>query len=119
MDSSPMTQGAGNCFLPNIMLRVVSLLKLMLRAVGGRFVNAVVKIVLVVAVERVDARINNECLVMILVRFKPLESLCNLEEVSSSFGDKSACRASFCLLLELLVLLENLFSESWCQKSEV
>ena len=90
MDSSPMTQGAGNCFLPNIMLRVVSLLKLMLRAVGGRFVNAVVKIVLVVAVERVDARINNECLVMILVRFKPLESLCNLEEVSSSFGDKSA-----------------------------
>ena len=47
------------------MLRVVSLLKLMLRAVGGRFVNAVVKMVLVVAVERVDARINNECLAMI------------------------------------------------------
>jgi len=65
MDSSPMTQGAGNSFLPKNMLRTVSLLKLMLRAVGGRAVKAVVKRVLVKADERVDARRTNECLVIV------------------------------------------------------
>ena len=59
-----MTQGAGNSFLPKNMLRVVSLLKLMDRAVGGRAVNAVVKRVLVDADVMVDARRNKECLVI-------------------------------------------------------
>ena len=62
MDSSPMTQGAGNSFLPKNMLRAVSLLKSRDRAVGGSAVNAVVKRVLVDADVRVDARRNNECL---------------------------------------------------------
>jgi uncharacterized protein (DUF2062 family) len=62
--SSPMTQGAGNSFLPN-MLRVVSLLKLMERAVEGSDVKAVVKSVLVVADVSVDASRKNECLAMV------------------------------------------------------
>ena len=62
--SSPMTQGAGNSFLPN-MLRVVSLLKLMERAVEGSDVKAVVKSVLVVADVSVDASRKNECRAMV------------------------------------------------------
>ena len=73
MDSSPMTQGAGNSFLPKNMLRVVSLLKSRERAVEGRVVKAVVNKVLVVADVRVDARRINECLAIVWVGWKPMK----------------------------------------------
>ncbi len=61
MDSSPMTQGAGNSFLPKIMFRTVFMG--VGRAVAGT--KAVVNRVLVEAVDRADARRMNECLAMV------------------------------------------------------